>query len=610
MRDRSAERAARAAILESRRSPETGIPKLQRLLSEDPSGEQADDLALALANARLAEGDEPRAIAALEAGLRGQPQGNRSDEIRLTLARLEQKRGRRETAYRVLKPVRLQNLTTAEKREALRLLASLAAARRDHAAEIVWLARLRAEAPDEDAVALIDVEIDERLGRLSRPELDQVARQLGNAVPAGRARIHQAELSIRLGELDDAGQALAQASALPLTGADARKLARVETELVQKGGKVPKLAREPAPETVPGDAAARTGEGGLDAVGVVLPLSGRFSRFGQESLNGILLAAGVFEDEAPGGAGRIRFVVRDSAAGPRAAEAAVQELAADPSVAAVIGPLLSQETESAASALGDADLPLLTLSAKVHEGAEQPHVFRFGATPRADVQALADHTVGRLGLRGFAVLYPEDDYGRGLRDLFDEEVRKRGGTLVKSVGYAPRTRDMGPAVQELIGAGPPTLLDAVFVADGRTQGAQAAQALRRAGAQDVRVLGARGWQSTELLRLGGPALDGALFAEPFDPADSSATVANFTRRYTQSFGRAPDVMAAQAYDATRVLLSAMPPGTTERSSVEGRLKRVQDYPGAAGTISVQPDGTVHKSSELRSVRGGRIVEVD
>ena len=69
-------------------------------------------------------------------------------------------------------------------------------------------------------------------------------------------------------------------------------------------------------------------------------------------------------------------------------------------------------------------------------------------------------------------------------------------------------------------------------------------------------------------------------------------------------------MAAQAFDATRVLIAALPPGTDSRQSVESRLRRIQGYPGAAGTISVQPDGSVQKTPELRSVRAGRIVEVE
>jgi branched-chain amino acid transport system substrate-binding protein len=129
------------------------------------------------------------------------------------------------------------------------------------------------------------------------------------------------------------------------------------------------------------------------------------------------------------------------------------------------------------------------------------------------------------------------------------------------------------------------------------------------GASSVRLLGTRGWQSAELLRLGGTAIEGAIFTEPFDAGSSSPTVTDFSRRFHLSYGHTPDVMAAQAYDATRVLLAALPPGSTSRQELEERIRRVRGYPGASGSITLLEDGTVQKAPALRGVRGGRIIEL-
>lgn len=604
------------ALATARTSPEQGVAKLEALRQADPEGPLADEIALSLAQLHLAKRDDARAAAALEAGLKAQPSGNRSDEIRLQLAQLESKRGRRETAYQVLAPARLQNLTPVQRREALKLLAQLARARRDHVAEILWLSRARAEAPDEDAVALVDVEIDEHLGDLSRPELDQIAEKLRGAVPAGRVRIRQAEIALQMSQLDAAGQALAQAAALPLTKADAARLSKVEAQLVRKGGKLPASATAAGTKTLPtpttGASSGLTSDAAI-SVGVLLPLTGRFAKFGEESLNGILLAAGVFDPDPPAGTSRIRLLVRDSAAGPDAAAAAVTELSSDASVAAVLGPLLAEEAESAATAAEGASLPLLTLSGKETAVAPGQHVFRFGATARSETDALAEYTVKIMGLKRFGVIYPEDPYGRGLKDLFEQGVQARGGSILRAVGYEPHTRDLAGSVREVLGApgkpGAAPSIDALFVPDSRSEGALAAQALAAAGAGSVRVLGTRGWQSPELLRLGGTAIEGAIFTEPFDAGSSSPTVTDFSRRYHISYGRTPDVMAAQAYDATRVLLSALPPGSTSRTELEERLRRVRGYPGASGTITLQEDGSVQKTPALRGVRGGRIIEL-
>ena len=84
--------------------------------------------------------------------------------------------------------------------------------------------------------------------------------------------------------------------------------------------------------------------GARGSIGVVLPLTGPYARFGEESLYGVMLAADLFgadadDPEAPS----VRLVVRDSAGDPARAGAAVRELAADESVVAIVGPLLSAE---------------------------------------------------------------------------------------------------------------------------------------------------------------------------------------------------------------------------------------------------------------------------
>lgn len=605
------------ALTAARTSPDQGIAKLEALRQQDPESAFADEIALLLAQLYAGKHDEARAAGALELGLKAQPSGNRSDEIRLRLAQLEAKRGRRETGYQVLAPARLQNLNATQRRDALKLLAELAGARHDHVAQILWLAKARAEASDEHAVALLDAEIDEHLPDLGRPELEQIAEKLRGAMPTGRLRIRQAELALQMGQIDAAGKALAQAAALPLTKADAARLTQVETQLVRKGGKLPpeasaSSAPKPPPSATPAPPAGETQESVI-TIGVVLPLTGRFAKFGEESLNGVLLAAGVFEASPPPGTSTIRLLMRDTGSGPEAAGAAVAELAADPSVIAVIGPLLAEESESAASVAENASLPLLTLSAKAGPAAPGTHVFRFGATAHAEAEALAEYTIKVQGLNRFGVLYPEDAYGRGLRDLFEQAVQARGATVKYAIGYEPHTRDLSGPVREVLGPpGKPGVapsIDALFVPDTREKGALAAQALAAAGAGRVRLLGTRGWQSPDLLRLGGTAIEGAIFTEPFDPGSSSPTVTDFSRRYHMSHGRTPDVMAAQAYDATRVLLAALPPGSTSRQELEERIRHVHGYPGASGSITLQEDGSVTKTPALRGVRGGRIIEL-
>src|SRR6185503_654149 len=97
-------------------------------------------------------------------------------------------------------------------------------------------------------------------------------------------------------------------------------------------------------------------------LGVVLPLSGPFAGFGEQALHGVLLAAGVFPGAELGAHPTMRIAVRDSGSDPERAAAAVRELAADPQVMAIVGPLVSATCESAAREAESLGVPLLALT--------------------------------------------------------------------------------------------------------------------------------------------------------------------------------------------------------------------------------------------------------
>src|SRR6185369_8374871 len=72
-------------------------------------------------------------------------------------------------------------------------------------------------------------------------------------------------------------------------------------------------------------------------IGVLLPLSGQYATYGQRSLNGIKLGLGPLADA---------IVTRDDKGEPQIGRAAVDEMASDPTISVVIGPLRSKVAET------------------------------------------------------------------------------------------------------------------------------------------------------------------------------------------------------------------------------------------------------------------------
>jgi len=567
----------------------------------------------------LADRDPVEATAKLQAFIVRWPRSADVDAARLRLAQLERGRGHTASARATADAIVLRNLSPSDRREALRLQAALAGDAGDHSAQLVWLGQLRSAQPDADGVALVDVEIDELTAELDPATLDRAAEKLGDRVPAARLRLRQAELALQRRDAGAALLALAQASRLPLSADEAPRLAELERRthaLEESAALTPSGSGESGPATPPGAKteaeAPSPGSGAVGTIGVVLPLSGQLAHYGEESLQGILLAAGIFRGGNEGG---VRILVRDSGSRGPGAALAVQELAADPTVLAVLGPLGAAEAEAAAAQAEAAALPLLTLTAHDSVIAQRTHVFRVGVAPRDEATALAEYAVHELGLKRFAVLHPDDTYGRGMRDVFEDAVHARGATVTGVAAYQPGTTDFSGVMRTLAAGKLPTdeapamPFDALFVPDSHEKVIIIAPQLAFNHLQPLRLLGSHGWQSPDLLKMAGPQVEGAVLASPFDAGSSSPLVQEFVRQYQESIHAAPDVFAAQAFDAANLTLAELSRGASDRESLRAGLLRVHETPGVAGTTTIRSDGNAEKRASLLGVQGGRFVSL-
>src|SRR4030067_1411286 len=82
----------------------------------------------------------------------------------------------------------------------------------------------------------------------------------------------------------------------------------------------------------------------IPAIGVLPPLKAHYKPFGEEALQGVLLAAEVFGALAQ----PMEVIVKDTGSDQYSIDRAVTELASDARVAGVVGPLLSSTATEAA----------------------------------------------------------------------------------------------------------------------------------------------------------------------------------------------------------------------------------------------------------------------
>ncbi|MGL4208389.1 MAG: ABC transporter substrate-binding protein, partial [Candidatus Adiutrix sp.] len=162
-------------------------------------------------------------------------------------------------------------------------------------------------------------------------------------------------------------------------------------------------------------------------IAALLPLTGDSGgvRFGHETLAGLKLA---IENRPPGGP-KINVLAFDTKGSPQEAARLVKEIAAQKDILAIVGPLMSQEAQEAALEAEKNRLPMVTISQRVGLSDVGSHIFRVFLTPKHQAETVARYalTVGNHNAVG--ILFPDDAYGRSMRDYFTAEVEKHGGTV-------------------------------------------------------------------------------------------------------------------------------------------------------------------------------------
>ncbi len=371
-------------------------------------------------------------------------------------------------------------------------------------------------------------------------------------------------------------------------------------------------------------------------IGCLLPLSGPFGIFGQEVLKGLELGMGLFSESEEDTA--LQLILRDTEGKPELAEVGLGELAKDEKVIAVIGPLRSKSAEVAATLAEQLGVPLITLTQKDGITEKGEMIYRNFISPAREVNRLVRTAIEELALKRFAILYPDNAYGRYFMKLFWETVEELGGEVKAVESYATDQTDFADQIRNMTGLNYPRPkyvmeqlreqrtpeeeeneldpgekdpiidFDAVFIPDYYKRVAMVAPQLVYHDIVDVWLLGASQWQSPELIQLSGPYLQGALFTSGFFSENPDPFVQNFVKNFQKSFQTVPTILSANGYDTIRFIRQLL--ADSEINTRREFQMAISEFPGIEGVtgfISFDPGGEVEKEPFVLTIMGRKMV---
>ncbi len=383
-----------------------------------------------------------------------------------------------------------------------------------------------------------------------------------------------------------------------------------------------------------------TTSGEARQIGVLLPLSGRFADFGSRVLHAITLA---FRTYDPTGVD-FKLEVEDTGDSVEQTIRALNRLANERGVVAVIGPLLSKGIDQVTARAETLGMPMVTLSQQ--PGTPGDYIISAGLTPKMQSYEVAKTAIEKLGLKRFAIVTPRDRFGEQYSQSFWDAVESLGGTVTGVESYSAGETDFRQVVDRLAGTYykearqrelealektrtemkithktrktaqyfdlPPIVeFDAVFIPDEPKIVGQILPTFAYRDVDKVKFLGISTWDSPELLKRAGAFADGSVFVDGLFADSNSVAAQKFITRFMRDAGTAPTTIEAMAYDAglaVEAALRDLNPGSISRSDVRNRLKSISDLAGATGKITYR-DGEYARNLTLLTVKGGKITEL-
>ena len=406
-------------------------------------------------------------------------------------------------------------------------------------------------------------------------------------------------------------------------------------------------------------------DAGTITIGCILPLTGKDSKRGIEIMKGIQLAFSMNNKIVE--KSNVKLVIKDSLSLTSTIEASVQELSEDNSVVAIIGPFSEEGLSLALSLAPKYRMPILSPEYSM-EAYEMSKMYRFpiGVTEDREGAVLGEMAVERLGFFRAVILYPDDDYGRRMKDAFTATFTAYDGEVIEALPYEPEATDYGPQIRAIGGmkdsqirnliysyakedpektpeeindllelkyqngytipfiadykevpltrdnfsVGLKVNYDAVFVPAPAKNAGLLVPELAFYNISSPQVIGGGLFGHRDYFRLAQRYTEKSLFPAEYFSGSSRYAIKTFNKSYRNSFGLNPDIDAARAYDAVNILLTSIQSGADSRSRIWDSLVNLPPYIGVSGEFSGGMDNSLVKTPYLFIVRNGHIVEFE
>ena len=339
----------------------------------------------------------------------------------------------------------------------------------------------------------------------------------------------------------------------------------------------------------------------------IIELSGGGATVGAMWKNGSSLA--VDEINAAGGilGKKVKLEFVDTASDPGKARAAVQR-ALDENPIAIFGPIYSGSVSSTMKLTADAEVPqVMGGEAGPLTAQGSKYIFRTSFGQNVSMPKIANYLRDGVKARTVAVVFVNNDFGKGGRDAIVKELAARDIKVVADISTEAGQADFAADVIKLKGAN----ADAVFVYLNEEESARFLREARKQGLNKP-LIGETTLLGQKVIELAGDAANGVKGHVGLTVDAPLPAIQEFGRKYEAKFGSKPDHNGVKGYIAPYMIKAAAEKaGKLDAKAIAAALHGMTITPDKVPGILIEATwddtGEIDRISFLGEVKDGKQV---
>lgn len=337
-------------------------------------------------------------------------------------------------------------------------------------------------------------------------------------------------------------------------------------------------------------------------IGFTGQLSGAYSDLGVQGRNGVQLAIEDFNARGGINGRELVLLAENDKNNVKGAIEADRSLI-DRGVVAIIGHMTSSQTLGVLPVIEESGIPLIspTSSTPLLNG-KKDQVFRLNPSSARTAAVLGRYASRELEIQKVGLVYDltNEAYSMPYALEFKNSFQEEGGEVLMQHTYLSGEDIRWEQIVDDIGR---ENLDSIFLVASASDTALFARKVRDVF-PEMMILGS-GWAYTQdLLRYGGRAVEGLIFADSFHADTKRVKFELFHDHYTERFGKAPGFAASQAYESVLFLAEGIRRSEDHDGDLTAALQSIQSIEGFMGTLRFNEYGDVIRPFFISVVRGG------